>query len=73
LAVPKGTPPTVIERLNQALRFALAAPAVLQRFGQMGVTVPTAERQDAPTLGTRTKAEIACWTPVIKAAGVYAE
>ncbi|MGO4305937.1 tripartite tricarboxylate transporter substrate-binding protein [Cupriavidus sp. RAF12] len=73
LYAPKGTPTAVIERLNQALRFALADPAVLQRFGQMGVTVPTSERQDAPALGTRTKAEIARWTPVIKAAGVYAE
>ncbi|WP_404990832.1 tripartite tricarboxylate transporter substrate-binding protein [Cupriavidus pauculus] len=32
---PKGTPTAVIERLNHALRFALADPAVLQRFGQM--------------------------------------
>jgi len=73
LYAPKGTPPAVIERLNQSLRFALADPSVLQRFAQMGVAVPTAARLDAPTLGKRTKAEVARWTPIIKAAGIYAE
>lgn len=73
LYAPKGTPPTVIARLNQAMRFALNDPAVVQRFGPLGVTVPPAPKLDAPILGSRTKAEIERWTPVIKAAGIYAQ
>ncbi|WP_238587345.1 tripartite tricarboxylate transporter substrate-binding protein [Cupriavidus sp. IDO] len=72
LYAPKGTPPAVIERLNQPLRFALSDQAVLRRFAQIGVTVPTAERQDAPTLGAH-QGRNRTLTPVIKAAGVYAE
>ncbi|PLP96735.1 tripartite tricarboxylate transporter substrate-binding protein [Cupriavidus pauculus] len=73
LYAPKGTPPAVIARLNQAMRFALNDPAVLQRFGPLGVTVPASPKLDAPILGARTKAEIERWTPVIKAAGIYAQ
>ncbi|XQM36452.1 Tripartite tricarboxylate transporter substrate binding protein BugD [Cupriavidus sp. H19C3] len=73
LYAPKGTPPAVVARLNHALRFALADPAVAQRLGPLGVTVPAVDKLDAPVLGTRTKTEIERWTPVIKAAGVYAQ
>jgi tripartite-type tricarboxylate transporter receptor subunit TctC len=45
LYAPRGTPPAVIGRLNAALRAALADPAILARFEQLGTTpFPTADQ-----------------------------
>jgi tripartite-type tricarboxylate transporter receptor subunit TctC len=37
LAVPKETPPQIVDKLYQAFRAALAAPASAERFGKLGV------------------------------------
>src|SRR5260370_21654589 len=41
LWVPRGTPDAVIERLNKAVRAALADPKVMQRFADLGQEIPT--------------------------------
>jgi tripartite-type tricarboxylate transporter receptor subunit TctC len=45
LFVPKGTPETVIARLNDAARKALASDAVVKRFGDLSSVIPSAEEQ----------------------------
>jgi len=46
--VVRGTPTEIIERLNTALRAALADPAIIARFEQLGTSVfPESERSPA--------------------------
>lgn len=73
LYAPKGTPVAVVNRLNLALRHALADPNVVKRFQEMGVVVPAENRLTPQALSTQTAAEIKKWAPVIKAAGDKAE
>ena len=46
MVAPAGTPKEVIDKLHQAMVQALAAPAVVQRFADMGVT-PRAMQPEA--------------------------
>lgn len=70
LYVPKGTPSAVIERLNQALRAALAQPAVAKRLGEMGIVLPQGERLSPAALAQHTSDEIRNWTQILGAAGL---
>jgi tripartite-type tricarboxylate transporter receptor subunit TctC len=73
LWAPKGTPKPVVEQLSKALQAAVKDPAVTQRFADLGA-VPVAEASATPAaLQTRVKTEIDRWTPIIKAAGQYAD
>jgi tripartite-type tricarboxylate transporter receptor subunit TctC len=45
MVAPAGTPKEVIDKLHQAMAVALAAPGVVQRFAEMGVT-PRAMRPE---------------------------
>jgi tripartite-type tricarboxylate transporter receptor subunit TctC len=67
---PKGTPQEIIARLNAALREALADPAVLKRFADLGLDAAPASRQAPAELRAHQKAEADKWWPMIKAAGV---
>jgi tripartite-type tricarboxylate transporter receptor subunit TctC len=71
--VPKGTPPDVIAKINGAIRVALADPGVQERFKKVGQELWPPEQQTPAALAAKQKAEIAKWTPVIKAAGLKAE
>jgi tripartite-type tricarboxylate transporter receptor subunit TctC len=70
---PKGTPPAVVERLNKAVRGALADAGLVKRFTDMGVLIPRGDRLKPEALRLQTAAEIRRWDPVIKAAGAKAE
>ena len=70
LWVPKGTPQDIVAKLNAALREALADPAVLKRFGDLGLDAAPANRQTPEALRAHQKAEADKWWPMIKAAGV---
>ena len=70
---PKGTPPAIIERLNKAVRTALADAGLAKRFTDMGVIIPQGDRLKPEALRQQTAAEIKRWDPVIKAAGAKAE
>ena len=73
LWAPKGTPKPVVEQLSKALQVAVKDPTVTQRFADLGA-VPVSEASATPAaLQTRVKTEIDRWTPVIKAAGQYAD
>lgn len=65
---PKNTPRPIRQKLTAALQKALGHPMLTERYGQIGA-VPV--REDAATpasLAEKLAAEVARWTPVIKAA-----
>jgi tripartite-type tricarboxylate transporter receptor subunit TctC len=67
---PAGVPPPVVDKLNAALRGALASPEVAQRFAGLGAEVlastPAAYAADIA-------AEQAKWSPIVRKAGIKAE
>ena len=70
---PKGTPKSVIARLNAALVGALADQGVRQRFVEMGQEIFPRARQTPEALAALQKAEIEKWWPIIKAANIKGE
>lgn len=70
LAAPAGTPARVIERLNAALRQALAEAGVTQRLTALGVR---AEAGSPQALRTLLDTEIRRWAAVIRAAKIEPE
>jgi tripartite-type tricarboxylate transporter receptor subunit TctC len=73
LWVPRGTPREIIARLNEAVRVALADPAVRQRLAVLAIEIPPPEQLGPETLGALHKAEIEKWWPIIKAANIKGE
>ena len=73
LWVPKGTPRSIVERLNAAMREALADPAVRKRLEDLGQEIPAPEQQSPEALRAFHKAEAEKWWPVIKAANIKAQ
>jgi tripartite-type tricarboxylate transporter receptor subunit TctC len=70
---PKGTPASVVSKLETALQAALKDPVVIQRFADLG-TEPVPLEQATPTaLDSHLKAEIERWKPIVQAAGVFAD
>jgi len=73
LWAPKGTPKTVVAKLNAAVAEGLSDAAVRRRLAQMGEEIPPADQQTPEALGVFQKAEIEKWWPIIKEAGIKAE
>lgn len=73
LFAPKGTPPAVVERLNKAMRSALADPAIMKRFSEMGVILPVGDRLRAAALQSQLASEINNWGQVLATAGAKIE
>lgn len=70
---PKGTPKEIIAKLNGAIVAALANPDVKEKFAIQGQDIWPVAMQTPQALRTWHRAEIAKWTPIIKAAGLKAE
>jgi tripartite-type tricarboxylate transporter receptor subunit TctC len=70
LAAPAGTPAAVVERLNRAVREALASSAVQERLAPLGVRLraSTPEQLQSLLIG-----EIRRWAEVIRVAKIEAE
>lgn len=73
LYAPKGTPKPVVDKLVSALQTALTDPALRKRFDDLGAQTVSKERATPAALEAHLKAEITKWTPIIKAAGEYAD
>jgi tripartite-type tricarboxylate transporter receptor subunit TctC len=73
LWAPKGTPKTIIAKLNSAVMETLADPAMRTRLVDMGQEIPARDQQTAEALGAYHKAEIEKWWPVLRTAGIKAE
>jgi tripartite-type tricarboxylate transporter receptor subunit TctC len=70
---PKGTPKAVIDKLGAAMQQSMKEPDFRKRMADLGATIYPPEQVTPAALGAHLKAEIDRWTPVIKAAGVYAD
>jgi len=74
LFAPKGTPQPIIERLNTAVDQAMKDPAVAKRLEELGADLPApGEARTPQALAKLVSAEVAKWTPLIRAAGAAAE
>lgn len=73
LYAPKGTPADVLAKLNTALKAALKDPEFIKKQEGLGAVVATDRRVEPAEHKKFVQAEIAKWTPIIKAAGVYAD
>jgi tripartite-type tricarboxylate transporter receptor subunit TctC len=65
---PKGTPKPAIDRLAAALDKALDDPAVKKRLDELGGSVPRKDERSPAKFDGFVKAEIARWSPILKAA-----
>ena len=73
LYAPKGTPADVLAKLNAALKVALKDPDFIKKQEGLGAVVVTDKRVEPAEHKKFVAAEIAKWSPVLKAAGVYAD
>ena len=73
LYAPKGTPPDVVKKLNDALKLALKDPDFIKKEEALGAVVVTDKRMEMAEHKKFVAAEIHRWSPIIKAAGVYAD
>jgi tripartite-type tricarboxylate transporter receptor subunit TctC len=73
LYAPKGTPPEVLKKLNDALQVALKDPQFIKSEEGLGAVVVTDKRVEPAEHKKFVLSEIAKWSPVIKAVGVYAD
>ena len=73
LYAPKGTPPDVLARINAALRLALKDPEFIKKQEGLGAVVVSDKRVEPAEHKKFVAAEIAKWSPIVKAAGVYAD
>ena len=70
LAAPAGTPPAVLAELNQAVRDAVASPAVQQRLAPLGMRLGAGT---PAALQALLAAETARWAAVVRAAKIVPE
>jgi tripartite-type tricarboxylate transporter receptor subunit TctC len=70
LWAPKGTPKPIIDKLNAALRQALADPATRKKLVDLSQEIYPPEQQTPEALATFQQAEIDKWWPIIKEMGI---
>jgi len=70
MAVPKGTPRAVIDKLNRAVNAALADPAMQAKLAELGGVLITGTPED---FGKIIADETEKWSKVVKATGATAE
>ena len=70
---PKGTPPEIVKKLNDALVKALDDENTRKRLLDLGGVIPAVAERSPESLQKLVESEVARWTPVLKAAGATAE
>jgi tripartite-type tricarboxylate transporter receptor subunit TctC len=68
--LPKGTPGTIVKKLNSVVVQSMNTPAVRDRLGSIGAQVVSDDRATPDYLGQFVKSEIEKWAGPIKASGV---
>ena len=67
ISAPKGTPPEVVDKLNKAVNAALADPAMVKRFAELGaVPMPMSPQE----FGKLVADETVKWKKVVEFAGI---
>jgi tripartite-type tricarboxylate transporter receptor subunit TctC len=64
---PKGTPPEVVAKLNEAIREAITLPEVKRRLLDLGIEAQAGTSEE---ISARLKADISKWTKVIEDAKI---
>jgi putative tricarboxylic transport membrane protein len=67
---PKGTPKEIINKLAAALDKALDDPSVRKRLGDLGGSIPAKPERTPASFARLVKAEVARWSPILKAASL---
>ena len=70
LWAPKGTPKTIIAKLNDAVAEAFADPAIQKRFAELDHLIPPRDQLTPDALAAYHKAELDKWWPIVEAAGI---
>jgi tripartite-type tricarboxylate transporter receptor subunit TctC len=70
LYAPRGTPEPIVSRLSAALEKALAEPAIVARFADLGTVLFPPGRRGPSETRTHLRNEVAKWERVIREAGV---
>ncbi len=65
---PKGTPKAIVDKLAAALDKSLDDPGVKAKLAELGGSIPTRDERTPAKFGRFVKAEIARWSPILKAA-----
>jgi tripartite-type tricarboxylate transporter receptor subunit TctC len=73
LYAPKGTPADILKKVNDALKVALKDPEFIKKSENLSAVVATDQRITPEGHKAFVQAEIAKWTPIIKAAGTFAD
>jgi tripartite-type tricarboxylate transporter receptor subunit TctC len=71
--LPKGTPVSIIQKLQRATVMAMDTPLVQERLKEVGVAVVPPERRSPEYLQKFVVSEIEKWAAVIKTAGISAD
>jgi tripartite-type tricarboxylate transporter receptor subunit TctC len=69
LFLPKGTPDSIVRRLNAAVTEVLNTPSVQERLKAIGAGIVAPERRTPEYLGEFVASEIEKWAGPIKASG----
>jgi tripartite-type tricarboxylate transporter receptor subunit TctC len=67
--LPKGTPDTIVQKLNRATREAMKTPAVRDKLEAAGLQLVSDDRATPEYLAQFVQSEIAKWAAPIKASG----
>jgi len=70
---PKGTPKAALDKLNAALKAAVADKSFADAMEKLGSAPVSADKVTPEGLQKHLKAEIDKWTPIIRKAGVFAD
>ncbi len=70
---PKGTPNDIVDKLASALDKALDDPEVQKRLAELGGSIPGRDERSPAKFDSFVKAEIARWSPILRAANPAAK
>jgi tripartite-type tricarboxylate transporter receptor subunit TctC len=73
LFMPKGTPETIVMRINTAMDGAMNDPGVIKSLDKLGADLPLPDQHTPKALAGLVRSEVAKWVPLLHAAGVAAE
>lgn len=73
ITAPKGTPPEIVKRLEEALSAALDDPDVKARFADLAAPIPSANERGSAALGKLIADDVERLGAIVRAAGLKAE